>query len=153
MASMRVECLDVDDPVAVEVLVDLHAAANAVDQPWHPGYSVPLVRTMATHGWDDQPARFFVGRDTTGAVVAAGSVMMPTRENRNAALVEGRVRPEHRGSASRIGPLRPSGTHRHRGRPNPPLHLESRVSGWPPLRGTAGICVGLGRVHPPSRPR
>lgn len=97
MVSLRIEPFDVDDPSAAEDVVGVYAAADAVDRPWHPGYSTALVRTLATHGWDDVPERFFLGRDVTGTLVAAGSLMMPTRDNRHAAVIEVRVAPDHRG--------------------------------------------------------
>jgi hypothetical protein len=46
--------------------------ADSVDRPWHPGWPASLVRTLATHGWDDVPEQFFLGRDPSGRLVAAG---------------------------------------------------------------------------------
>jgi GNAT superfamily N-acetyltransferase len=96
MPVLYIEPLDVDDPTSAQAVVDLYAAADAVDQPWHPAFSPQLIRTLAVHGWDDAPELFVLGRDQDGALVAAGSVVLPQRDNRHAALIEGRVHPQRR---------------------------------------------------------
>jgi RimJ/RimL family protein N-acetyltransferase len=96
MVDLRIEPMDAADPTAPEDLLDLYAKADAVDRPWHPGWPASLIRTLATHGWDDAPDQFFLGRDGTGTVVAAGSVFMPERENRHTAIIEARIDPAHR---------------------------------------------------------
>ena len=97
MATLHIDPLDVDDPSDAQRVVDVYAAADAVDRPWHPGYPAALVQVLATHGWDGDPELFFLGRDADGTLVAAGSAVLPTRDNLNAALVEVRVLPDHRG--------------------------------------------------------
>src|SRR4051812_1129209 len=96
MATLHIAALDVDDPSDAQRVVDVFAAADAVDRPWHPGYTAAQVQVLATHGWDGDPELFFLGRDVDGPLVAAGSVVLPTRDNLNATLVQGRVVPEHR---------------------------------------------------------
>ena len=96
MVDLHIELMNAADPTAPEDLLGLYAAADAVDRPWHPGWPSSLVRTLATHGWDDAPEQFFLGRAGDGTLVAAGSVFMPDRENRHTALVEARVHPDHR---------------------------------------------------------
>jgi GNAT superfamily N-acetyltransferase len=97
MVTLHISPLEVDDPADAQRVVDVFAAADAVDRPWHPGYPAAEVQVLATHGWDGDPDRFFLGRDADGTLVAAGSVVLPTRDNLQAALVGGRVVPEHRG--------------------------------------------------------
>lgn len=96
MVDLRIEAMDAADPTAPEELLALYAAADAVDRPWHPGWPASLVRTLATHGWDDVPEQFFFGRDDRGTLVAAGSVFLPERENRRTAIIEARVHPDRR---------------------------------------------------------
>ena len=96
MVTLHIDPLDVDDPADAQRVVDVFAAADAVDRPWHPGYPAAVVQVLATHGWDGDPELFFLGRDTDGTLVAAGSTVLPTRDNLNAALVEVRVLPDHR---------------------------------------------------------
>jgi GNAT superfamily N-acetyltransferase len=96
MVVLRIEPMDSANPAAPEDLLALYARADAVDRPWHPGWPASLIRTLATHGWDDVPEQFFLGRDTSGMVVAAGSVFMPERENRHTAILAARVHPDHR---------------------------------------------------------
>ena len=67
-----------------------------------PGYAPALIRALATHGWDGSPEQFFLGRDHEGAPVAVGSVVLPTRDNLNAALLDVRVVPDRRGQG--LGP-------------------------------------------------
>lgn len=94
--TTRFEPLDVDDASAIEAVAALYAAADAVDRPWHPPYRPAFIRVLATHGWDDGPLQFFVGRDEFGTVVAVGDVFLPERDNRHTALVGGSVLPERR---------------------------------------------------------
>jgi GNAT superfamily N-acetyltransferase/RimJ/RimL family protein N-acetyltransferase len=96
MVDLRIEPMDAADPTAPEDLLALYAKADAVDRPWHPGWPASLVRTLATHGWDDAPEQFFLGRDQSGRLFAAGSVFLPGRENRHTAIIEARVDPDHR---------------------------------------------------------
>jgi GNAT superfamily N-acetyltransferase/RimJ/RimL family protein N-acetyltransferase len=96
MVDLRIEPMDAADPAALNDLLALYAKADAVDRPWHPGWPASLVRTLATHGWDDVPEQFFLGRDASGTLVAAGSVFLPERENRHTAIIEARVHPDHR---------------------------------------------------------
>ena len=96
MAALRIEPLDVEDPASVTSLVALYAATDAVDRPWHPGFTPALVHTMATHGWDGHPELFFLGNDPDGALVALGFLDMPSRDNRHTAMVGARVLPERR---------------------------------------------------------
>ncbi len=97
MVTLHTVALDIDDPADAQRVVDVFAAADAVDRPWHPGWPAAEVQVMATHGWDGDPDLFFLGRDADGTLVAAGSALLPTRDNLNAALVGARVVPEHRG--------------------------------------------------------
>jgi GNAT superfamily N-acetyltransferase len=97
MVTLQIAALDVDDPSEAQRVVDAFAAADAVDRPWHPGFPAAVVQVLATHGWDGDPERFFLGRDADGTLVAAGWVVLPTRDNLNAALVGVRVVPVHRG--------------------------------------------------------
>jgi GNAT superfamily N-acetyltransferase/RimJ/RimL family protein N-acetyltransferase len=97
MVRLHIDPLDVDDPSDAQRVVDVFSAADAVDRPWHPGYPAAVVQVLATHGWDGDPDLFFLGRDADGALVAAGSAVLPTRDNLNAALVDVRVLPDHRG--------------------------------------------------------
>jgi GNAT superfamily N-acetyltransferase len=96
MVTLHIDPLDVDDPSDAQRVVDVFAAADAVDRPWHPGYPAGEVQVLATHGWDGDPELFFLGRDADGTLVAAGSAVLPTRDNVNAALVDVRVVPDHR---------------------------------------------------------
>jgi len=98
MVSLRIEPLDAADASAVDAVAALYAAADAVDRPWHPPYRPAFIRVLATHGWDDGPLQFFLGRDDAGALVAVGDVFLPARDNRHTALVGGSVRPERRGA-------------------------------------------------------
>lgn len=98
MVTLHIAALDVDDPADAQRVVDVFAAADAVDRPWHPGWPAAEVQVMATYGWDGDPDLFFLGRDADGTLVAAGSALLPTRDNLNAALVGARVVPEHRGT-------------------------------------------------------
>lgn len=97
METVHIDPLDVDDPSDAQRVVDVFATADAVDRPWHPGYPAAVVQVLATHGWDGDPDQFCLGRDAGGTLVAAGSTVLPTRDNLNAALVEVRVLPDHRG--------------------------------------------------------
>ena len=96
MVTLHIDPLDVDDPADAQRVVDVFAAADMVDRPWHPGYPAAVVRVLATHGWDGDPELFYLGRDADGTLVVTGSVVLPTRDNRQAALIEGRVAPERR---------------------------------------------------------
>ena len=96
MVTLHIAALDVDDPSEAQRVVDVFAAADMVDRPWHPGYPAAVVRVLATHGWDGDPELFYLGRDADGTLVVTGSVVLPTRDNRQAALIEGRVAPERR---------------------------------------------------------
>lgn len=96
MATLRIEPLDVDDASAVAAVAALFTAADAADRPWHPPYTPAFVRTLATHGWDDGPVQFLLGRDGTGSVVAVGDASLPSRDNRHTALVGASVHPERR---------------------------------------------------------
>ena len=97
MVTLTIAALDVDDPSDAQRVVDVFAAADAVDRPWHPGYPAAEVQVLATHGWDGDPELFFLGRDADGTLVAAGSAVLPTRDNLNAVLFDVRVVPDHRG--------------------------------------------------------
>jgi GNAT superfamily N-acetyltransferase len=98
MVTLRIEALDPQDRSAVQDVVDVYAAAGAVDRPWHPRYSPDFIRVLATYGWDDVPQRFFLGRTPgDGTAVVAGSVVLPTRDNRQAAAVVVHVVPDQRG--------------------------------------------------------
>ena len=97
MVTLHIAPVDVDDPFDAQRVVDVFAAADAVDRPWHPGFPVAEIQVLARHGWDGDPERFFLGRDADGTVVAAGWAILPTRDNLAAALVGGYVVPDHRG--------------------------------------------------------
>jgi GNAT superfamily N-acetyltransferase len=100
MVSLRIEPLDPDDVAAVAAVSALYAAADAADRPWHPPYRPAFIRTLATHGWDDGPIQFFLGRNGAGTLVAAGDAFLPSRDNRHTALVGANVHPEHRNAGA-----------------------------------------------------
>ncbi len=98
MVTLRIEALDPQDRSAVQDAADVYAAAGAVDRPWFPPYTPDFIRVLATYGWDDAPQQFFIGRSADeGKAVGAGSVVLPTRDNRHSAGVVVRVVPDQRG--------------------------------------------------------
>lgn len=98
MATLRIEALDPHDRSAVQEVADVYAAAGAVDRPWIPPHTPNFIRVLATYGWDDAPQQFFIGRSADeGKAVAAGSVVLPTRDNRHAAGVVVHIVPDQRG--------------------------------------------------------
>ena len=97
MVTLHIEPLDLDAASDAEDAAGRVRGSDAVDRPWHPGYAPALIRALATHGWDGSPEQFFLGRDDDGAPIAVGSLVLPTRDNLNAALVDVRVVPDRRG--------------------------------------------------------
>jgi GNAT superfamily N-acetyltransferase len=103
MTRLRIDPLDLADPLDAQRVSEVFARADAVDRPWHPGYPAAEIQVLATHGWDGDPELFFLGRDSEGSLVAAGSLLLPTRDNLKAALVDVRVVPDHR--RQRVGSM------------------------------------------------
>ena len=153
MVTLHIAALDVDDPADAQRVVDVFAAADAVDRPWHPGYPAAEVQVLATHGWDGDPELFFLGRDADGSLVAAGSAVLPTRDNLNAALVGVRVVPEHRGKGIGAAFYDHLERSRGRGRTDAVLHRRARVRRGTPVRRGPRVCGRLGGDDPAGRLR
>ena len=153
MVTLHIAALDVDDPSEAQRVVDVFAAADAVDRPWHPGYPAAVVQVLATHGWDGDPELFFLGRDADGTLVAAGSAVLPTRDNLNAALVEVRVAPRPPREGGRLRVPRPPRAGRGSGRPHAVLQRWARVRRGTPVRRGPRVCGGLGGDDAAGGPR
>jgi GNAT superfamily N-acetyltransferase len=84
-----------DDAALIDGVVEMYAAADAVDSPWRHGLTPRFVRALLVHGWDGDPFRFFAGVED-GQVVAAADLVTPTRDNLNNAWFGAAVHPQHR---------------------------------------------------------
>ena len=86
-----------DDPASVAALVEIHNAAQRIDDPegfeWLPGAAADDLR----YGWDLQPEEHFLYRaDVAGPPVAALAVDMPKHDNLDLFWMQLQVHPEHR---------------------------------------------------------
>jgi GNAT superfamily N-acetyltransferase len=86
-----------DDPASVAALVEIHNAAQRIDDPegfeWLPGAAADDLR----YGWDLQPQEHFLYRpDGVEQPVAALAVDMPKRDNLRLFWMQLLVHPEHR---------------------------------------------------------
>lgn len=84
-----------DDAGLVDGVVELYAAADAVDCPWHHALTARTLRTLLTMGWDGDPFRCYAGA-LDGRVVAASELYLPTRDNLDNAWFRATVHPQRR---------------------------------------------------------
>ncbi len=84
-----------DDAALVDGVLDVHAAAEALDCPWQNALTARSLRSMARCGWDGEPPWFYAGL-RAGQVVASGEVWLPMRDNLQNALWTATVHPQHR---------------------------------------------------------
>jgi GNAT superfamily N-acetyltransferase len=92
-----------DDSALVDDVVELYAAVDAVDCPWHNGLTVRTLRTLLALGWDGDPFRFYAGV-LDGRVMAASELYLPTRDNLDNAWFRAAAHPQRRrkGLGSRL---------------------------------------------------
>jgi GNAT superfamily N-acetyltransferase len=71
MQVLQINELSADDTRAVEEYVDLVNAISAADAPWEHPATVTSVSGMIRRGWDGEPPRFFVARESGGRMVGS----------------------------------------------------------------------------------
>ena len=92
---MDVHRFDADDRAALAAWVDVHNAVEAVDAPWQPPLTAHRAEGDIRYGWDGEPDTPFLGC-VDGEPVAAGWVTASDYDNRDAAWLMVRVRPDRR---------------------------------------------------------
>ncbi len=86
-----------DDPGSVAALVEIHNAAQRVDDPEAFDWLVPAAADELRYGWDLQPEEHFLYvPDGNGAPVAALAVDLPKRDNLHLFWLQIVVHPDHR---------------------------------------------------------
>jgi GNAT superfamily N-acetyltransferase len=92
---MRVEQIDTDDDVALGYLLAIHNASAHHDLPVEPDLSLSEMRQIAK-GFGEADTEAILVRNDDGAVVGAGVVRMPTKDNLEIAEFLVEVHPYHR---------------------------------------------------------
>ncbi len=92
---MEVRRFDADDRAAIAAWVDVHNAAEALDAPWQPPFTVHRAEGDIRFGWDGEPDIPFLG-GADGERGAAGWVPASDYANLDAAWLMVGVRPDRR---------------------------------------------------------
>ncbi|GAB3401961.1 GNAT family N-acetyltransferase [Flindersiella endophytica] len=89
--------LDSSDDQAIAELVRLYNTAEAVDEPWQPGWVPGQLAGAVRHGWDGEPAdRWLLREDGSGTLIGELRIHLPMRDNLHRAGIGVLVHPDHR---------------------------------------------------------